>query len=499
MSIGEPITLLAKEAPVNVQIAWDVIEWHRVITNVNKLQFRIAKAVKEEKRHLVKRLQYLLKNSFFAKLLSVLKVTSNKGKRTPGIDGILWKTSERKLKAALSLTNKSYKAKPLKRTFIEKKGKKKKRPLGIPTMYDRAMQALHALTLEPVSEITADRSSFGFRKFRSANDAAEHAFNCLALKNRATWILEGDIKGCFDHINHDWLLDTIPMDKRILQEFLKSGFVYQNKLFPTESGTPQGGIISPLLANMTLDGMERAVKERYWSCKTGTIDKNHNKHKVNFIRYADDFIVTADSKEVAEDVKLIIVGFLASRGLALSEEKTQITHIDDGFDFLGWNVRKYRGKLLIKPSKSSCKDIADNVRFLIKKHRAITQDDLIRILNPVIRGWCNYHRSMVSKEAFKNLDSVLFISLWKWARHRHPMKSRQWVKDKYWTRIGDRDWIFSSKENTLYIAGRTKIVRHYMVRLDKNPFLKEDQEYFVKRSDMQRMWKTTAASSLLLA
>jgi len=146
---------------------------------------------------------------------------------------------------------------------------------------------------------------------------------------------------------------------------------------------------------------------------------------------------------------------------------------------LGWNFRKYRGKLLIKPSKSSCKNIADKVRLLIKKHRAITQDDLIRILNPVIRGWCNYHRPMVSKEAFKNLDSVLFISLWKWARHRHPMKSRQWVKNKYWTRIGGRDWIFSSKENTLYIAGRTKIVRHYMVRLDKNPFLTEDQEYFV--------------------
>jgi len=166
---------------------------------------------------------------------------------------------------------------------------------------------------------------------------------------------------------------------------------------------------------------------------------------------------------------------------------------------LGWNFRKYRGKLLIKPSKSSCKNIADKVRLLIKKHRAITQDDLIRILNPVIRGWCNYHRPMVSKEAFKNLDSVLFISLWKWARHRHPMKSRQWVKNKYWTRIGGRDWIFSSKENTLYIAGRTKIVRHYMVRLDKNPFLTEDQEYFVKRSDMQRMGKMTAASSLMLA
>lgn len=474
------------EAAMNRITAWDAIDWKHVYENVNKLQFRIAKAVNEGKHHLAKRLQYLLKNSFFAKLLSVRKVTSNKGKNTPGIDGILWKTSRQKLKATQALSDKGYKSRPLKRTFIEKKGKKKKRALGIPTMYDRAMQAIHALTLEPIAETKADKHSFGFRKYRSAQDAADHAFNCLALKDRAQWVLEGDIKGCFDHISHDWLLDNIPMDKKILKKFLKSGFVYQQQLFPTESGTPQGGIISPILANMTLDGMEAVIKKRYWSCSTGTIDRHHNKHKVNFIRYADDFIVTANSKEVALDVKKIIADFLSTRGLTLSEEKTRVTFISEGFDFLGWNFRKYNGKLLIKPSKSSCKNIADKIRLLIKTHRAVAQDDLINILNPVIRGWCNYHRSMVAKESFKNLDSVLFTALWKWARHRHPMKSCQWIKDKYWTRIGNRDWIFSGKDNNLYIAGLTKIRRHCKIQLDKSPFLKKDQEYFEKRRTLFR-------------
>jgi len=204
--------------------------------------------------------------------------------------------------------------------------------------------------------------------------------------------------------------------------------------------------------------------------------------------------VTADSKEVAEDVKKIIAGFLAKRGLMLSEEKTRITHNDDGFDFLGWNFRKYRGKLLIKPSKSSCKNIADKVRQLIRKYRAIAQEDLIRILNPVVRGWCNYHSCMVSKEAFIDLDVVLFRALWKWARSRHPMKSRQWTKDRYWVRKDNRDWIFSSGETTLITAGYTKIERHRLIKLDKTPFLKEDEEYFSERKADRKKRRKTAVS-----
>jgi RNA-directed DNA polymerase len=466
------------EATLDRSLTWESIDWTLVNEHVNKLQFRIAKAVKEQKRHKVRRLQYLLKNSFHAKLLAVRRITTNKGRNTPGIDGIILKTPKQKLNTALTLSDKRYKALPLRRHFIEKKGKKKKRPLGIPTMYDRAMQALFALVLEPEAETMADRQSFGFRKYRSSQDAAEYAFNCLALKDRAPWILEGDIKGCFDNISHQWMLANIPLKTKILKEFLSAGFSYKGKLFSTDAGTPQGGIISPILANMTLDGLEQTIKEKYWSSSTGRISRNYNKLKVNFIRYADDFIVTAKSKEVASEIKEIIEEFLKERGLTLSQEKTRITHINEGFDFLGWNFRKYNGKLLIKPSKDSCGDIASKVRDLIKRRRGIAQKDLINILNPVIRGWCNYHRGMVSKEAFKKLDTVLFQALWRWARFRHSGKNHRWIKNRYWIREGNRDWIFACKEAKLLIAGHTKIRRQRMIQLDKNPFLREDSDYF---------------------
>lgn len=470
-----------KETPLNGKTTWDNIDWFQVDKHVNRLQSRIAKAVKEGKLHKATRLQHLLKNSFYAKLLAVKRITTNKGKRTPGVDGVLYKTSKQKFNAALSLADRGYKSLPLKRVYIEKKDKKKKRPLGIPTMYDRAMQALYTLTLEPVAETTADRQSFGFRKYRSAQDAAAYAFICLAQKNSARWILEGDIKGCFDNISHEWMIENIPMKKKILSEFLKAGYRYKNSLYPTEAGTPQGGIISPVLSNMTLDGIEEIIKKKYWTSNKGNVRVQNNKHKVYFTRYADDFIVTADSRQILLEVKEIITEFLNERGLKLSEEKTHITRIEDGFDFLGWNFRKYKGKLLIKPSKDSCKSIAGKVRTIIREHRGVGQKDLIRMLNPVLRGWCNYHRGMVSKEAFKNLDTILFQALWKWGRFRHPMKNSLWVKNRYWKRIGNRDWTFCCDEDILIIVGHTKIVRHRMIKLDSNPFLKEDSDYFYYR------------------
>jgi len=242
---------------------WKSINWHQVEKSVNKLQTRITKAVIQNKWNLVKRLQYLLTHSYFSKLLAVRRVTQNKGKRTPGIDGEKWLTSNSKIKAVLSLTGKGYKAKPLKRVFINKPGKKKKRPLGIPTMYDRAMQSLYALALEPIAETISDMRSFGFRKHRSTKDASEQIFLCLSKKNSAQWILEGDIKGCFDNINHQWLLTNIPIEKTILIQFLKAGFIYKRHLNPTKAGTPQGGIISPILANMTLDGIEKLLLAEY--------------------------------------------------------------------------------------------------------------------------------------------------------------------------------------------------------------------------------------------
>ena len=222
---------------------WNSINWKKVRATVNRLQIRIAKATQEGKWNLVKRLGYLLTHSSSAKLLAVRIVTLNKGKRTPGTDGDLWNTASEKMRAALSLTDKQYHAQPLRRIYLPKPGKDTKRPISIPTMHDRAMQALYGLALQPVAETTADPRSFGFRIFRSAQDASAYAFNCLVKKTASPWILEGDIKGCFDNILHDWLKEHIPMDQSVLTQFLKSGYVFDQTLFPTDKGTPQGGIV----------------------------------------------------------------------------------------------------------------------------------------------------------------------------------------------------------------------------------------------------------------
>ena len=480
MNGGKPVHVSNSTTPnserltdMRLKIQWNDIDWEKVIKYVNRLQTRITKAVIEGKWQLVKRLQYLLTHSLYAKLLAVRTICQNKGKRTAGIDGEKWITPKAKMNAALDLSDKSYKAKPLKRVFIEKPGKKKKRPLGIPTMHDRTMQALYALALGPVAEATADIASFGFRKYRSTQDACGQAFNCLSKKNSAKWILEGDIKGCFDNINHEWLMDNIPMDKPILRQFLKAGFVYKHHLNPTKAGTPQGGIISPVLANMALDGLERVIAAKYY---TGKSWKSINPKKVNFVRYADDFFVTADSEDTAKEVKELIEDFLKDRGLELSEEKTLITHIDQGFDFLGWNFRKYKGKLLIKPSKKSIDNVKQKISDIIKKAKAWKQEDLIGALNPIITGWTNYHQSVVSKEIFSKLDNTVWNMLWRWAKRRHPKKSRSWVASRYWHSEGTRNWVFSTKKNKLKLFSDTKIVRHTRLKLDRNPYL--DKEYF---------------------
>jgi len=348
-------------------------------------------------------------------------------------------------------------------------------------MYDRAMQALFALTLEPIAETTGDRVSMGFRKGRSSKDASQFVFNTLSRKTSAQWILEGDIKGCYDNIDYDWMIKRIPMNKRILKQFLKSGYVYKGKLFPTTSGTPQGGVISPIIANMVLDGMEKVIQEKYWRSPGGLTGVQWNKHKVNLARYADDFIVTANTKETAEEAKLLISKFLQERGLELSEEKTEITHITKGFDFLGWNFRKYKGKLLVKASQKSIRSIRDKIRSTIRKNIMSNQSDLIHILGPIIRGWCNYHNHVVSNETFKILDTFIGRCLICWARRRHSSKSMEWIKARYWQRFKDRDWIFTTGKDHLLLATDTKIRRHNLVRLTANPFIPEDRKYLQTR------------------
>ena len=453
----------------NLASQWNSIDWKAIKFRVNRLQTRIAKATQNENWNLVKRLMYLLTHSYSTKLLAVRIVTQNHGKRTAGVDGKLWTTASDKMQAALSLTDKRYHAHPLRRIYIPKPGKSTKRPLSIPTMSDRAMQTLYALALQPVAETTADTRSFGFRLFKCAQDASIYAFRCLWQDTSSPWILEGDIKGCFDNISHSWLKNNIPIDRSILSQFLKSGFIFDDTFYHTDKGAPQGSPISPLLANMTLDGIEKLLKERF------------PKMKVYFIRYSDDFLVITPSKEIADKVREIIHDFLAIRGLELSPEKTVITHIDNGFDFLGWNFRKYKGKLLIKPSQKSIKSITQNLKTIVNKAKSWTQNELIKTLNPVIRGWANYHRHIVAKDTFSKLDSYLWEITWRWGKRRHPNKGHKWVANKYWTSEGTRNWIFKTKESELLKFSDAQIRRHSLLKLDANPYL--NRNYFLKRKD----------------
>jgi len=362
------------------------------------------------------------------------------------------------------------------------------RPLGIPTMVIRAQQALHLLGLEPVAETRADPNSYGFRRNRGTQDAIARAFNLLAGKDCAQYILEGDILGCFDNFGHGWLESNIPMDKKVLRDWLKAGYVESGKLFPTEAGTPQGGIASPTIANIALDGLEAALAEQF-----GKTSRARSRNKVHVVRYADDFLVTGTSKELLEkEVKPLIEAFLAERGLQLSPTKTVITHIDEGFDFLGQNVRKYDGKLLIKPSDKNKKAFLGKIRETIRKHRASEQETLISLLNPMIRGWANYHRHVVAKATYNGVDDHIWHALWRWARRRHPNKPNKWVRRKYYRTHGYRHGVFATEVRDkrghlrplrLVSACDTKIVRHVKVRSEANPFDPAWDAYFAERKN----------------
>ena len=471
---------------------WYAIDWRTINHNVRRLQVRIVQATKEGRWGKVRALQRLLTHSYSGKVHAVRRVTENTGKKTPGVDGEIWDTPEKKIKAVHELKRRGYQPQPLRRVYIPKSDGTKMRPLGIPTMIDRAQQAVHLLALDPAVETTADRNSYGFRQQRSCADAIEQCFK--TLRNAKTqWILEGDIKSCFDKISHEWLLAHVPMDRVILRKWLKSGYMEHHVLHETTDGTPQGGIISPSLANCALDGLERLLKEKY---QTGTRVKSLGGRypSVNLIRYADDFVITGKSKELLEGgIQPLVEQFLHERGLELSPTKTIITHVTNGFDFLGQNVRRYpNGKLLIKPSKKNIKTFLDGIRRTIKATLGMSAADLIRELNPKIRGWANYHRHAVSKRTFNRVDHAIFYRLWQWARRRHPNKDPRWLKQKYFERHRGRDWFFFGEtwdeegqptKVRLLLASRIPIKRHVKVRSGANPYDPAYETYFEKREE----------------
>lgn len=479
-------------APWNTLPEWECLDWRSITACVCRLQIRIVKAVKEGRWNKVRALQYLLTRSASAKLLAVRRVTENDGKNTPGVDKEIWDSPRKKRAGVQSLIIRGYQPAPLRRIYIPK-ANGKLRPLGIPTMRDRAMQALFLMALDPIAETTADGGSYGFRQARSCADAIERCFTCLCHKNPA-WILEGDIKGCFDNISHKWILDHVPMDKTVLSKWLKSGYLEKQVYYDTISGTPQGGIISPVLANLTLDGLETRLREAFPLRGKGS--GQGKAAGVHLIRYADDFIITGRSKELLETkVKPLVESFLVERGLELSPEKTGITYVTEGFDFLGQNIRRYpNGKLFIKPSRKSIKSFLTKVKGIVRKCSGVPAHVLIARLNPVIRGWANYHRHVVSKRIFARIDAEIFWMLWRWAKARHPNKGLRWIKSKYFERVGTRDWWFSGKSTDagsktpyyrLFHASSVRIARHVLVKSDLNPYDPAWAKYLARRSSRQ--------------
>ena len=455
---------------------WRSINWKKAWTEVKRLQMRIAKAVKEEDYGRVKSLQWVLTHSFYAKALAVKRVTSNKGKNTPGIDGVIWKTAKAKMQAVHNLRQHGYKAQPLKRIYIPKKNGNKKRPLSIPTMHDRAMQALYKLALIPVAETTSDRNSYGFRESRSCADAVAAAFNALAKPNSATWILEADITGCYDNISKSWLMDNIPIEKRILVRWLNAGYVDKGFTYPTRKGVPQGGIASGVLANMTLDGLEKTV-----------LQSVPYRSRVNFVRYADDFIITAKSRTILEKYVLPAVKqFLGERGLELSEDKTRITYIRNGFTFLGQTFRKHGNTLHIIPAKEGVLALIRKIGMIIRKYVSAPLAGMVKKLNEVLRGWAYYHRHVVASEAFKRVDNYVFDQLWRMLRKRHPKKSKKWLVKRYWRSNGKNASVFTAtakikgklRQYQVFRASAIGIKRHRKVKADANPYMSEYRKYF---------------------
>jgi RNA-directed DNA polymerase len=431
---------------------WQQIPWSELLKTVRQMQAAIVKAEQAGDQSRVRQLQEQLVRSQAAKFLAIRQVTSTGGKRTPGIDGQLWDTPERKLAAVPQLDPQHYRPQPARRVAIPKDDHRS-RPLGILTMKDRAMQALYLLALDPIAETHADHHSYGFRKYRAPADAIARCEEIFHDEARPWWILNADIERCFETISHDWLVQHIPLDPRLLQGWLTAGYFEQGQVYPTVQGLPQGGILSPTLANMALDGLESLLEASA---------ARHRRKFVRFVRYADDFLVMSNSKRwLRQEAAPRIEEFLTSRGMRLSQEKTTIRHLKQGMTFLGYHFRYRRGALRIEPARESFTKVLTKIDDAIRAHPEADPSQLIHVLTPIIRGWAEYYKQGENRTLLAKLDRQVAERLWQWATARHPgLWKRRRARQYFTTGPGNLHLFTDQEGQTLACAQDTPLLRH---------------------------------------
>jgi len=477
---SEPMGKLDAAAPVVVvngpedaALDWDAVDWRAVEDDVRRLRQRIFTASKAGDLKKVRNLQKLMLRSRANTLHSVRRVTElNAGRRTAGVDGQVALTPQDKASLAhwVQHHHRSWAPMPVRRVFIAK-GNGKQRALGIPVIVDRCLQAVTLGALEPEWEARFESRSYGFRPGRGCHDAIQAVFlTARGARCKRRWVLDADLAAVFDNLSHDYLLGmlgTFPA-RGMVGKWLRAGVLDQGHLIPTERGSPQGGVISPLLMNVALHGMEQAAGVRYITAgaNAGTVRPG----SPVVIRYADDVLAFCHSRQEAEQVTARLADWLAPRGLVFNEDKTAITCLDEaGVDFLGYGVRRYHGKLLITPSKAAVKRFRTRLSAEMRALRGANAEAVLQRLNPIIRGWAGYYRIVVSSKTFDALDYHMWKLTYKWAKFRHPHKSKRWIVNRYFGMFNKsrRDrWVFGDRDSGAYLLrfSWTKIVRHTMVK-----------------------------------